>query len=76
MDYARGHGGVQRRPPIFITPWCHNREGKVAGPYKHNKGHSKLMFTCLPDSSHIVPTTTTWDTVTVSQIGPTIAEGL
>jgi hypothetical protein len=34
------------------------------------------MFTCLPDSSHIVPATTAWDMTIVSKMGPMIAVGL
>jgi hypothetical protein len=37
--------------------------------------HSKPMFTCLPDSSHDVPTTAL-DTIIVSKIGPMIDVGL
>jgi hypothetical protein len=39
------------------------------------KGCNKPMFTCLPNSSHDVPTRA-WDTIIVSKMGPMIVVGL
>jgi hypothetical protein len=40
-----------------------------------NVAKGLYMFTCLPDSSHITPTTS-WDTTTVSKMGLMIVVGL
>jgi hypothetical protein len=68
---VRGCKCVKGQPPAFIAPWCYNRGGQIAGPYKR----SKPMFTSLPHSSHDV-LTTMWDTVTISKTCPIIVVGL
>jgi hypothetical protein len=32
MDCVRGCKGARGRPPILITPRCHNRGGRTTGP--------------------------------------------
>jgi hypothetical protein len=34
VDCARGYGAAQGQLTAFITLRCHNRGGKMAGPYK------------------------------------------
>jgi hypothetical protein len=43
------------------------------GPYRRSKRGNKLMFACLSNTSHDVPTTL-WDMINISKMGPMIVE--
>jgi hypothetical protein len=72
---ARGHRLTVGVTTSFIDPWCDNRGGKRCALIDTLKGCSKHEFTRHLNSSHDAPFTS-WDTTTISKIGPMIAVGL
>jgi hypothetical protein len=53
----RVHKGVHF---VLLPHDVATEEARQQARKKQSKGHSKPTFTCLPDSSHIVPTMSQW----------------
>jgi hypothetical protein len=66
---------VQGQPPALYPRGVTTEEAKRWALTDVGKGRSKHEFTCHPNSSHDVPSTS-WDMTTVSKMGPKIAMGL
>jgi hypothetical protein len=52
------------------------RRQSNAPPARRSKRHRKPMFTCLPDSSHVVPAKIAQDMTTIYKTGPMIVVSL
>jgi hypothetical protein len=58
----------------FIAPRCNNRGGKAVGLRRHGKKAQYKWFYASSDSLYDTPFTS-WDTTTISKMGPTITVG-